>query len=244
MSIIGTQNYHSSQSSSYFPISHSNQEISNENVIYRCYNNSRSKQLAAIITGISIPIILSVIGAVPITVATTASIAVLGTGTAFCIAHLFSQIFGDLPENNEYRNEILSMSPFISCVAAPIFEELIFRKVIQGSLHSIFKRILPLVTFSVMGQQLPLAAIIAIIMSSAGFGLVHSTNDHQGRMRQTFISGATSLFIEGPLFYYYGLWASCLAHIINNTIAITGLELSQEQSSASSSSNTQTMLRV
>jgi hypothetical protein len=74
---------------------------------------------------------------------------------------------------------------------------------------------------SVLGVHLPLSACVAMVIASTIFGAAHLNNSPGLSKFQAVHAGITSLFVEAPLYYFFGFWASCFSHIITNTVATT-----------------------
>jgi membrane protease YdiL (CAAX protease family) len=121
--------------------------------------------------------------------------------------------------------------------AFPIVEEVIFRAMIQQGLYRGFVRALPsLVTLSPHlkaafggATEEKVAQVGSILFSSLLFGLVHAFNHPQQPVKATFhcVHTATnSALFLGPLYHQHGLWASSLAHIVQNTFCRFLFELS------------------
>ncbi|HEY2811484.1 MAG TPA: CPBP family intramembrane glutamic endopeptidase [Rhabdochlamydiaceae bacterium] len=185
----------------------------------------RGTQLALIVTGIALTAILSSVGVLPAGLLVAAKVALIATPILILVA-IVTTLFRSAgnksedksnPGDEAYRKKF-AKNPFYTCVGGPLLEEGIFRLVIQGTLQQILPKIVPAIAVSVFGFQFPMAIVIAMVASSIIFGAAHMSNHHSGAAYQSANAAISSLFVEAPLFYFYGFWASFFAHCINNTI--------------------------
>jgi len=183
--------------------------------------SSKSKwlQLALITSGIAITIIASLVGILPLSYALAAKMVIIALPVNILIAVILRLVM-PVPreENSGYSKYLNESTPFELGVAGPIVEEVLFRGILQGGLLVVLKRLIPATTVSILGMPFTIAGLIAIVTASAVFGAVHAMNDHKGAWGQAIVVGVSALFTEGPLAYFYGIEASMMAHILNNTI--------------------------
>jgi|GEM_PF-1703834 len=185
----------------------------------------RQTALAIIVTGIAVTVLLSATGVLPAAVLSAAKISLIGVPVLYAAAVLVVFQINkrrDLAQNDSgnYARRIIG-APWKICVLNPIIEEIAYRGLLQAALQWGLKRVLPAAVITVCGAQIPLYACAAIIVASAIFGAMHAANDHNLSHVQAAVVGIQSLFLYSPLYYHYGLWASCLAHIMNNTLVHT-----------------------
>ncbi len=184
-------------------------------------------QTAALVAAITATIFLSFFGYLP---ATLFPAAMISLGSIACMRVADETIGRFLPYKNikksqgTYGDEIAILPPVVPCVLIPIIEEGIYRFFLQRNLQTLLSSYLPLVTFSLLGYPMILPALAAIISAGIFFGTLHAFNDHKHAYRQAFACALCG-FSLGFLFSSFGLWASCLMHIINNTLAIFESEL-------------------
>jgi membrane protease YdiL (CAAX protease family) len=185
----------------------------------------RQTALAIIVTGIAVAVLLSATGVLPVAVLSAAKISLIVLPVLYAAAVIIvSQINkrSDLAQDDSsnYTRRVIG-APWKSCVIYPVIEEITHRSLLQGALQWGLKRVLPAAAITVFGAQIPLYACAAIVVGSGIFGAMHAANDHNLSHVQAAIVGIQSLCLYSPLYYHYGLWASCLAHIMNNTLALT-----------------------
>lgn len=179
-------------------------------------------QVALIVSSIATAVILSSAGILPAAVLTVAKIGCISTAVSTVLVIMISTVFGRTEEKeSKFRDKLKKITPFEVAVGGPVTEELIFRGILQGGLQWGLKRALPAAVMSVLGIQLPVASVVAAVVAGTVFGLVHLTNDHKGNKVQALNATLGGIFVEGGVFAVYGLWASCLTHIINNTFVAT-----------------------
>ena len=127
-------------------------------------------------------------------------------------------------ERSEFEQLILNLPPYIPCVLVPAIEELVFRTLVQGGLYAALSYVLPATAvITVVGLEFPLAAVVSIVGAGVIFGLAHGSNhpdDPFASISHIALSSISGIFVEGPLYYAFGLWASTLAHITYNTLAL------------------------
>jgi hypothetical protein len=183
-------------------------------------------QLVSIINLLAGTIFLSYTNRITPVVWTVAKFAILETGIDLILA--FSQVLKLLISDKESRGRYASnffASPFDVCVLSPILEEGYYRFFLQGSLQFFYRALLPSITFSLFGIPMLLSTLLAIEVASFFFGQAHLENDHPGANRQAFFATLSGISY-GILYSHFGFWASCLAHIINNTAVRTLVTIS------------------
>jgi membrane protease YdiL (CAAX protease family) len=177
---------------------------------------ARKINLRYIITGIAIAAILSATGILPAAVLTGAMVGILSPVVP-AAAVILSKTNRNSASNDQSKYRMFSQDVWNTCIIAPIVEEVIFRVILQGSLQCIFKRVLPAVAITVFGAQIPLYACAAMIVAGSAFGVLHLKNSHNLSKVQAVVAGFAGICFSGPLYYYYGLWATCMEHIVHNT---------------------------
>jgi len=177
---------------------------------------ARKKNLEYIITGIAIAALLSAAGILPAAVLTGAMVGLLSPVVP-AVALILSKKNRDPASNERGNYRMIVEDVWNSCIIAPIIEEVAFRAILQGSLQCIFKRVLPAVAITVFGAQIPLYACAAMIVAGSAFGVLHLKNSHNLSKVQAVVAGFAGICFSGPLYYYYGLRAACIEHIVHNT---------------------------
>jgi membrane protease YdiL (CAAX protease family) len=179
-------------------------------------------QCAMIIAALGITIALSAAGVLPLTILTVAKISVIALGIKVVIAGVVSAYQKKEDEKESaYEKRIKEMHPIAPAVLIPIVEEGIFRGILQGGLYWVLARIVPLATVTLLGIQFSAAALASILIAGSIFGIIHATNGHDLANVQAFVAALSGVFVLGPLYHFYGLWASILDHIMTNTLATT-----------------------
>jgi len=210
-------------------ISHFNLEANSAHPFHFLETERGSQQLQTvlIISGVASTVFLSAIGVFSPIILSVATISVLSFFSFVAVAAITSAIYEcifseplfEKVKDSNYENSLKEMGPFHAMVTTPIKEEIIYRGIIQGGTELALKQILPSVSLTILGSQIPLATAIATLTAGTLFGIAHLSNDHSLATYQAIYAGVSGVFCEGMLFNTYGIGASCLAHIINNTIA-------------------------
>ncbi len=186
-------------------------------------------QLALIISSLATAAIFSSVGLLPAAVLTTMKITALST-TGFTFLLLSKSLLCGTsksckePEkiDEPSENAVKPINLIDFCIKGPIVEEILFRGLLQGGLDFGLNRLFTPLSISFFGLPVTAASVAAGVIAGLTFGLVHLSNDGDPRF-QTVKASITGVFLYGRLFHLYGLWSTCLAHIINNTMAITPL---------------------
>jgi len=128
-------------------------------------------------------------------------------------------------ERSKFSKEIMEENAFDTGVAIPVLEETIFRLGLQTSLRSLFTMTLPSsIVVLPFGIALSSAAIGAILVSSAIFGAVHLSNEHDSVVTQA-LSAFSGGLVKGYLMEVDGFVAACAAHIVNNAGLIVPIKV-------------------
>ena len=179
-------------------------------------------QLAVIVSGIAGACFLASTGVLPAFVLTSCAVAMVSVSVKLAIVVVAAKVFGiEVKEDSEYGVSLKKASPISTCVIIPIIEEVFFRIILQGSLYAAFSYILPPVTVVVLGFSLPAAALASIVTAGVIFGVMHASNHPDNPkvgVLQAGLASMSGIFVEGMLYHTFGFGASCLAHIVNNTI--------------------------
>jgi membrane protease YdiL (CAAX protease family) len=190
--------------------------------------SSKWPELALIVTGIATTIILSATGVLPASVLLTAKVSAIGTGVIILITLIKNLLENKEHKESKYSKSVNSSSPFTICCSGPIIEEFLFRGGVQQCLQIVLREFVPVVALCLFGVQIPLSAVLAMGVASTVFGAMHARNSHANAGWQAIMCGIGSFCVEAPLFYFHGLWASCLAHIMHNTIIMILVEMGKE----------------
>lgn len=127
----------------------------------------------------------------------------------------FNQISDKLTLNHAY--EWITQNSG-SIIYAPFTEEWVFRVFLQQLLlQPIIEYVLPVLTVTLAGAELPLAVAVSIVATAILFGLVHLPDD-QPYLRVFTVSISGILY--GYLAYQYGIAASIVAHMTHNVCAL------------------------
>lgn len=180
------------------------------------------RQIIMIVSTIASAVFLSAVGVLPSSILVAATVGVISTTVTLAAVIVSSAMSGveteEKPDESGYHKRIMEMDPIKIAVQGPIIEEIIFRGILQGGLQWTLKKLLPATAISLLGLQLPVASVIAAVVAGAAFGYAHLANGHENSGYQAIHAGISGILVEGTMFAVYGLWASCLVHIINNTI--------------------------
>ena len=114
---------------------------------------------------------------------------------------IIGKVIPNDPSKEEHSNQIYEDLPFAICVVVPIIEEIIYRGIL------------------LTGFTYILSDIVAILLSSFIFGIVHLTNNKNDSHKQSICAGIGGI-LHGTLMINYGLWASIGSHVINNTMIV------------------------
>ncbi|MGE5195939.1 MAG: type II CAAX prenyl endopeptidase Rce1 family protein [Anaerolineae bacterium] len=125
--------------------------------------------------------------------------------------------------NSAYLKELKALHPFIPSVAVPTVEELLFRGALLSGIDIVAKQVLPAMTVQLFAfPPMATATAVAVVASSALFGLAHLLNDHPDAWFQGAYATIDGLILGG-LMTRYGIIAPIAAHIANNSVAIAFL---------------------
>jgi membrane protease YdiL (CAAX protease family) len=122
---------------------------------------------------------------------------------------------GQLPPD---VRELLALHPTESCLIYPIFQEIVYRGMIQNGLHVVFRRLLPNVTFSLFGAHFSLATVLAMGIASVIFGAKHKDTQNPTLWNKPARHAFRSFISFAYFFHSYGIGASIFAHSLHNTI--------------------------
>lgn len=190
---------------------------------------NRRIQLVAITALLGGACALSAAGILPATVLVSCAVSATGlivVATISTVTHSIFRCTSNTPvqERNEFEQLILNLPPYLTCVLVPAIEEVVFRTLVQGGLYAALSYVLPATAvIAVVGLEFPLAAVVSIVATGVIFGLAHGSNhrdDPFARISQVALTSIGSIFVEGPLYYAFGLWASTVAHITHNTLSL------------------------
>ena len=122
------------------------------------------------------------------------------------------------PDQREYL-EVLTKHPLLATLCAPIVEECLFRGILQPLLIGGLLLCFP---------QFPLVVICALAVSLTAvlFGAAHLSNAKEGNAYTQAIITTIAGVVFGIIALQFGLFAAIAAHMMANTVAITGLMLS------------------
>jgi len=199
--------------------------------ILSTYTTHRKKigcQLACTVAAVAIPIILSLGGLLPAAVWKIGAVVTCIFPVKLITSWLLSKALPDRSQPTKYIEQIITMGPLHASITTPVIEETLFRGILQGGLTVGLRKIVPLTLVSLFGMPTFLSTLLAATIASTAFGLMHAGQSPM----QAIITGLGSLVLEAPLFHLYGLWASCLAHIVNNTLCYLFMVASWETSRA------------
>jgi membrane protease YdiL (CAAX protease family) len=164
---------------------------------------------------------------------TTAPIGIAAGVTIFSVnalATLVLKVTNLLAEDpdNEYRKTLLEY-PILTTLIGPILEEGFFRGLIQPLTTRAILFIAPAAAAALyVGTGLSVAVTISIVATAAIFGLAHAFNEHKNSHIQAVLSTAGGIAF-GLLAAQFGLAAAIVAHMVNNTIAMTLTKLLQDR---------------
>ncbi len=116
---------------------------------------------------------------------------------------------------------LLDPHPLNACLLTPIIEEGIFRGLLLPLSTQVFTRLLPEIEIGILGAQVALASLVAVVAIAVIFGLYHLTNNDPNTDLQALfatVSGA----VLGLLAVRCGLVAAVAAHMVNNTASLVG----------------------
>jgi membrane protease YdiL (CAAX protease family) len=148
-------------------------------------------------------------------------IAAITSGVAF-VFKLFK-----IDENNKY-NEWISNHLFFGAVGAPILEEILFRGCLQPLTTKAILWLVPAASATIMSLNLSVAVVVSVVAIGAIFGFVHYFNDHKNSHIQAVVTGIAGIAL-GLTAAYLGLPAAIGAHMLNNTIAMIGINASKKE---------------
>lgn len=187
---------------------------------------SRWIQLGAITTALGGACALSAAGILPaaVLVSCAAGATALLANIVLSNTVMYALDIEEKEGESEYSDAIKQISPFATCVAIPVIEEIVFRTFVQGGLYAVLSYVIPATAvITIVGLEFPVAAVVSIVAAGAIFGLAHASNhpdDPLSAIMHTATATVAGVFVLGPLYYAFGIWGSALAHIANNTIAI------------------------
>jgi hypothetical protein len=130
----------------------------------------------------------------------------------------------EVRESQEYIDRFLRNSATDSCIFMPVVEEIFFRLCMQWGIQVLLTKILPHIIWVFPFGTLSLSAMIAIVIASVAFGLMHLANDH-GTVRVQAMGAFIGGLIKGVLSVKYGFVAAAAAHICNNALLVIPLKI-------------------
>lgn len=130
-------------------------------------------------------------------------------------------------DNNSSYLEMVQLSPLLYSLVLPVGEELVFRGVLQPLMSRAIVWIAPAAAATFLGTPLSIATGVSIVATAAIFGLIHLFNEHENAPAQAVFSTLSGIAL-GVVAAQFGLGASIAAHIANNTLSVSLINLSED----------------
>ncbi len=188
----------------------------------------RWQEIAIVVSAVGLAGILVAAGVLPVAAFVGAALSVPALLAVQAAIPCFAKHVFDV----SIYNDLTTASPIMSSLFHPIYEELIFRVIIQQGLYIGLSYVLPAVTITLLGFQLPVAAVVSIVAAGVLFGLAHAHN-HPGDLKKNIVHTVFAMvggvFVFGPLYHAFGFCAVALAHIVNNLAIDTFFQLTWPQ---------------
>lgn len=163
-------------------------------------------QIGLIVSAIALPVILSVIGVIPVL-----SPVVFYLGVAAVLVRIQTLYCSGRREwEDPFSEDMKKMTPFEIAIKKPVIEELLYRGVLQGGLE-----------WGLMGIVSTYSKAAAAVGASTIFALVHSKPEGKWDTERCFNAAGlafSTLLIEGAVFAYFGLWASTMVKVVMGTV--------------------------
>lgn len=132
-------------------------------------------------------------------------------------------------DNSEYCRYIKN-NPIYASVVGPIIEELIFRGILLPIMIAVMVELFPSTASMTLclGVTISTAAALSVLVTSIFFGALHLINEHKTAWIQAILSTESGILL-GLVSLHLGLGAAIGAHILNNTIAVIMMFMSENQ---------------
>lgn len=129
--------------------------------------------------------------------------------------------------DSEYE-KMLSDNPLLATLAAPFLEEGFFRGFLQPLVMRSIVILVPAAAAAFLGTSFTIASTVSIVATAALFGIAHIFNDHKNSHIQAALATVGGV-LYGITAAQFGLPAAIAAHIINNTLAMTMMKMSKQE---------------
>ena len=187
-------------------------------------------QIAVIVAGIASVLLLASFGWLPASFLIAARISVIGLSIGLVLRLLYQIYVKKEPPSSLDEKELKrfqSIPASYICLLGPLLEEFFFREMIQGSLQMLLRYTITSPVITLLGVAMPATHLIAMIVTGVIFGAAHYSSERENH-GQVLYASLSGVLVEGTIYAALGLGPAIFAHVINNTIALTAMEIGLE----------------
>lgn len=127
-------------------------------------------------------------------------------------------------DKNELKSYLKSVyeKPYNTIFFNPIFEELLFRALIQPLISTTIIGLAPSTNAALYADKFSIASVVSLFISSYYFGTAHYSNY---KSNSQALSATISGLVMGALAIQFGIQASIAAHITNNALVLARFDI-------------------